>query len=1622
MARTRPGHWPLKQICAALAACFAQTVAAAPSGGTVVSGSATFVQNGTTLTVTNSNRAIINWPSFSIGAGETVRFDQAATSSVLNRVVGVNVNGRLVTSPSEIRGVLQSQGQVFLINPAGILIGVGAVIDVAGFVASTLTLSDADFLANHLRFSDASGTGKIQNFGEIRTSSGGNVYLVAPNVENHGIITAPNGEIILAAGKSVELFDSATPGVKVAVTAGGEALNVGRLMVESGRIGMVGAVVKQQGTASADSIVREGGRIFLKASQTTELAAGSATSANGTKGGTIQIESGDMTLVSGAVSAIGSSGSGGRIELLGEKVGLLNGAQVNASGTNDGGAVLVGGDYQGKNADIRNASVTYVDRNTVIKADATDTGDGGKIIVWADDTTRAYGSFSAKGGANGGNGGLVETSGHRYLDIAGARVDTTAARGNTGQWLLDPGQVDIVAGSALTNISGGPSFTPSGGVSTLGTSDINAMLAASNVTITTVGGSGGTGDITLTPGATINYNAGVARTLSLTAENDIVLQGTIQNTSTGGGLFAIDLNAGNGILTPSGQSFILAGGAGTAPIMMQINGGKTWNNYGNVTFNGQSQVHLHDGSSPAAFHNKPGATFVSNSVFPTGFPFYSSASDDGDVSNWGVFTLNQNSAIEGTFTQYAGGTLNIANTKSLNLQEALNISGTVNLNATGALNLTENHGSDANFTNVVFSGSGGALNIDGGFKTANFTDVDAGNVNLSVGNASGGIINVSGGYAVFKSVAFGSFGSLGGISNGWLGVKSDFAIPGGTPFYSGDIGFYSTGALTVANPLSAPSQLDLIAGWNGTIGSKGVVGGAGKDLIINSWVDSGYNMTAKAGNDILIGNTGITSDAGLYMAGGSGGAQTITALNQLTLTASTGTGGSAILKSDGTQTISANGITLNAGSGTTPVSAAKIKAGGSQTITTTAGNLTLQGGGADINNGAEIESDTSQLINIAGNLNITGGSAGDAVISAPTQNISVGGTLTLQGGSGTVVDSYGMAAPAAIGYDNNANITLNVGSSILLSGTDNLNPALIGAAVGVANIYMRGTDINLGNYSFLGNWDGSLGGNATLVSTGTAIQQLLNGSIGIRSLTATSNTDIALNGINKVDFVDLNATTGGGLISYHTANTAATHITAAATGNITVIGDPGSDAIALGTLTTAGVSTASVTSQKAILDDNGSGVANITTGSGNITLVSVNGTAVPGQLAISSDIATSGQVNASVSGGPNGSIYVRDVGASQPTNVTLNASAATTEGDVSYYRYGNLNLSPSIAMTPKAGVGSSDIGASGDINVTGAFTMGGATTSISAGGDFNVLNTVTMNGADNAISAGGNMNLTTGDVVMNGANSNTAIIGSVLGITGGSTLQAGAGKPLDVTAGAVSLDSGTLFSGGDMMLVTPGDVTMINGSSLASGTGKLTFLANNMSITNGAVSGYLGVDGTLFGNLTLGAAAGGTGYMTAGNGIVDLAIGGSGIEMFNGSYINSTDPTQSAGGQINIFFASLSAGGSMIDGFPTFDGGYKVGGSTLATLGNGLDVTYGVLSNPVSDAMIAAMNSTANSGGGTSTTYTSLGLLGIFGTGELEGTQTVGGTAGSFGGTEFNSGNNQGGNNNAKKKFGTCGA
>src|SRR3954464_13364518 len=193
------------------AALGTEVVHAAPTGAVVVSGQVGFSQQGKTLSITNTPGAIINWRTFSIGKDETTRFiQQSASSAVLNRVTGGN--------PSQILGALQSNGRVFLINPNGILFGAGAQIDTAGLVASTLNLSNQDFLAGRLRFTDTPGAGSVRNQGEIRTN-GGPVYLIAPNVENNGIITTPGGEIILAAGKSVQLVDPQTPDMRIEMTA-----------------------------------------------------------------------------------------------------------------------------------------------------------------------------------------------------------------------------------------------------------------------------------------------------------------------------------------------------------------------------------------------------------------------------------------------------------------------------------------------------------------------------------------------------------------------------------------------------------------------------------------------------------------------------------------------------------------------------------------------------------------------------------------------------------------------------------------------------------------------------------------------------------------------------------------------------------------------------------------------------------------------------------------------------------------------------------------------------------------------------------------------------------------------------------------------------------------------------------------------------------------------------------------------------------------------------------------------------------------------------------------------------------------------------------------------------------
>lgn len=493
----------------------ANTAWANPRDGQVVSGSVRFDTQGNTLNITNSPNSIINWRSFSIGANETTRFiQQTSASSVLNRIYGQD--------PSQIFGTLQSNGRVLLINPNGVIFGKGSRVDVNGLIASTLNINNQDFLSGKYKFSAGSTAEAIQNQGTIVTPSGGMVYLIAPDIENSGLIHTPQGDVMLAAGHSVQLFDSLDPDISVVVSAPTDkAVNLGQIIAESGNVGIYGGLISHQGMVSADrAVVGENGKIFFKATKDITLDAKSTTNANGDQGGQIKIQSASSTtLVSGAVSATGDEGKGGEIQILGNYVGLMDNARVDASGKTGGGAVLIGGDYQGKNPAVQNAAATYVGQDAVINADATDHGDGGKVIVWSDDATRVYGSIFARGGVNGGDGGFVETSGG-YLDVNGISVSTKAPYGENGTWLLDPSDI-LITSTGVGSLTGGPPwlYDPTTPTGTISWSTIETGLASGNVTLQTTGGSGGSGDITADNG--YNFLMAGAGVLTMIADRDI---------------------------------------------------------------------------------------------------------------------------------------------------------------------------------------------------------------------------------------------------------------------------------------------------------------------------------------------------------------------------------------------------------------------------------------------------------------------------------------------------------------------------------------------------------------------------------------------------------------------------------------------------------------------------------------------------------------------------------------------------------------------------------------------------------------------------------------------------------------------------------------------------------------------------------------------------------------------------------------------------------------------------------------------------------------------------------------------------------------------------------------------
>lgn len=295
-----------------------------PTGGSVVQGSASIGQNGNAMAVQQgSDKAIINWSSFHIGKDASVQFIQPQNTSIaLNRVIG--------SDGSQILGQLTANGQVWLVNPNGIVFGQGARVDVGGLVASTLNITDQDFRDGNYRFSrnlQGSGNGAvggISNQGQITARDGGSIALLAPTVSNDGVLRAQLGTVAMAAGDRVTLSAGAHGLLQVEVdpsTIGTLVENKQLIVADGGQVIMTGkaadalsaSVVSNTGTVQARTLQQKEGRILLLA----DMAHGRAQVA-----GTLDASA------PGGINGDINSGNGGFIETSAAQVQVADGVQV----------------------------------------------------------------------------------------------------------------------------------------------------------------------------------------------------------------------------------------------------------------------------------------------------------------------------------------------------------------------------------------------------------------------------------------------------------------------------------------------------------------------------------------------------------------------------------------------------------------------------------------------------------------------------------------------------------------------------------------------------------------------------------------------------------------------------------------------------------------------------------------------------------------------------------------------------------------------------------------------------------------------------------------------------------------------------------------------------------------------------------------------------------------------------------------------------------------------------------------------------------------------------------------------------------------------------------------------
>ncbi|WP_168171163.1 filamentous hemagglutinin N-terminal domain-containing protein, partial [Rhodanobacter sp. B04] len=1589
-------------------------LAGGPTGGVVVGGSGSITQSGNQTVINQaSNQLALNWNTFNLTANESVIFNQPSRFAVaLNRILDQN--------PSQIFGRINSNGQIFLINTHGIIFGATAQLNVGGLMASTLDLTPTNFLAGNYTLNAVGGGAGIVNYGLLQAASGGSISLIGGSVVNNGVILANYGSINLdGADQAVLDFD------------GNGLINIQLTGELKQRLEADQAAVSNNGTLSATS-----GTVVLQASAAknlfTDLVNNTGViNASGinTDGGVVRlIASGGNTVDSGTINVTGSHG--GSVQLLSDQnVGVLGGS-IDASGTYGGGSIRVGGGWQGGEG-LQTAAATYVGPDAMLKADATQWGNGGSVVVWGNDVNNFYGNISARGGAISGNGGRVETSSHYGLDAQG-QVDASAPHGYAGTWLLDPYDVTISnAADSNVNVSGSI-YTASGNTSNIKASELSsALTGGTNVFVFTNNAANGAqnGDITLNSAIT----ASGAGSLYLEAAGSIFLNNNITGASTAnplnvylwanyGGAAAGTTYSSNATCASSTACAVVIGNTGNATINTRG---------GNVDIETTGAVQIGNLTHTGAINTGGGTLSIGNLVAAASIAEGSAGVlTVGGTSSFNaganaITLTNASNAFTGAVS-LTGGNVGLTNNRATVLG-ASTVTGTLAVNSTGALTETGaltvtgaatftqnsttagttqdiNLGTQANDfkSGVSFAAGAGAAinnlsleNTDATPGTLTLPASVAGNLTLNYTNAAltipvvgvGGALNVSagGGITIDGNVSTGGGQTYNNAVT--LGADATLASTG-----NGAIDFVSTvnGAYNLAVNTGGLTTFGGAVGGTTALASL-TTDAAGSTMLDGNVSTTGaqtYNDAVTLGGDATLASSGggaidsgstvdgahnlIVNTSGVTTFGGAvGGTTKLTSLNIQNAAGSTTLGGN--VSTTGAQTYG-NALTLGgdatlASSGNGAIDFVSTVDGAHNLIVNTGGLTTFGGVVGGTAALASLTTDAAGTTRLDGNVSTTG---------TQTYNdaVTLGGNDTL---TGTTVSLAGVTGG---------------GNSLTVTG----NAVLGGALSGVNALAISGTTaINTASVSTSGGqtYSGAvtLGADTTLTSTGS-------GAIDLAS---------TVDGAHKLSISTGGAATLGGAVGGTTALTSLTTNSGTFSANALTINGPLSVTTTAGGITQGGAFTVAGTSSfnagaNAITLTNASnaftGAVSLTGGNVGLTnnrATVLGASTVTGTLAVNSTGALTETGALTVTGAATFTQNSTTAGTTQDINLGTQANdfksgvsfAAGAGAAINNLSLENTDATPGTLTLPASVAGNLTlnytnaaltipvVGVGGALNVSagGGITIDG---NVSTGGGQTYNNAVTL-GADATLASTGNGAIDFVSTV-NGAYNlavNTGGLTTFGGAVGGTTALASLTTD---AAGSTMLDGNVSTTGAQTYndaVTLGGDATLASSGGGAIDSGSTVDGAHNLIVNTSGVT-------------TFGGAVGGTTKLTSlniQNAAGSTTLGGNvsptGAQTYGNALTLGGDATLASSGNGAIDFVSTVDGAHNLivntGGLTTF-GGVVGGTAALASLTTDAAGTTRLDGN-VSTTGTQTYNDAVTLGGNDTLTGTTVSLAGVTGGG-----------------------------------------